>query len=70
MLNIFSFTGKNNNNNKDFQFLRQDYHPTELNTNEKMKQRLNYLHDKPVRSGIVWEPQQYKFSSAIDYYSS
>jgi len=70
MLNIFSFTCKNNNNNKDFQFWKQDYHPIELNTNEKMKQRLNYLHENPVRSGIVWEPQQYKYSSAIDYYSN
>ena len=33
MLNIFSFVGKNNNNNKDFQFWKQDYHPIELNTN-------------------------------------
>ena len=46
MLNIFSFTGKNNNSNKDFQFWKQDYHPIELNTNEKTKQRLNYIHEK------------------------
>src|SRR6478736_4575356 len=30
MLNIFSFTCKNNNSNKDFQFWKQDYHPIEL----------------------------------------
>ena len=70
MLNIFSFTGKQNNNNKDFQFWKQDYHPIELNSNEKMRQRLDYLHDNPVRSGLVWEPCQYKYSSAIDYYSN
>ena len=66
MLNIFSFTGKNNNNNKDFQFWRQDYHPVELNTNIMLKQRLDYLHENPVRSGLVWEPQHYKYSSAIN----
>ena len=70
MLNIFSFTGRNNNNNKDVQFWKQDYHPIELNTNEKIKQRLDYLHENPVRSGIVWEPQHFKHSSAIDYYSN
>ena len=70
MLNIFSFTGKNNNNNKEFQFWRQDYHPVELNTNIILKQRLDYLHENPVRSGLVWEPQHYKYSSAIDYYSN
>jgi putative transposase len=70
MLNIFSYTGKNNNNNKEFQFWKQDYHPIELNTAEKIKQRLDYLHENPVRSGLVWEPWHYKYSSAINYYTN
>lgn len=70
MLNIFSYTGKNNNNNKEFQFWKQDYHPIELDTPEKMKQRLDYLHENPVRGGLVWEPWHYKYSSAIDYYTN
>ena len=67
MLNIFSFAGKSNNNNKNYQFWRQDYHPVELNTNEKLKQRLVYLHENPARSGLVWEAWHYKYSSALDY---
>ena len=70
MLNIFSHAGKSNNNNKDFQFWKQDYHPIELNTAEKLTQRLDYLHENPVRSGLVWEPWHYKYSSAIDYYTT
>ena len=70
MLNIFSYTGKNNSNNKEFQFWKQDYHPIELDTPEKMKQRLDYLHENPVRGGLVWEPWHYKYSSAIDYYTN
>lgn len=35
MLNIFSYKGKNNNNNKEFQFWKQDYHPIQLDTPEK-----------------------------------
>ncbi len=70
MLNLFSYAGKNNNNNKDYQFWKQDYHPVELNTPEKLKERLNYLHENPVRSGLVWEPWHYKYSSAIDYYTN
>lgn len=70
MLNIFNYTGKNNNNNKEFQFWKQDYHPVELNTAEKIKQRLDYLHENPVRSGLVWEPWHYKYSSGIDYYTN
>jgi putative transposase len=67
MLNIFSFVGKGNNNNKNYQFWQQDYHPVELSTNEKLAQRLVYLHENPVRSGLVWETWHYKYSSAIDY---
>jgi REP element-mobilizing transposase RayT len=70
MLNIFSFTGRNNKNNTAFQFWKQDYHPIELDTPEKMKQRLDYLHENPVRGGLVWEPWHYKYSSAIDYYTN
>lgn len=67
MLNMFAYAGRNNNNNKDFQFWKQDYHPIELNTPKLMQQRLDYLHDNPVKAGLVWEAWHYKYSSAIDY---
>lgn len=70
MLNIFNYAGKNNNNNKNFQFWKQDYHPVELNTPAKVQQRLDYLHENPVKSGLVWEPHHYKYGSAIDYYTN
>jgi len=70
MMNLFSFAGKSNNNNKDFQFWKQDYRPIELNSAAKLKERLDYLHENPVRSGLVWEPWHYKYSSAIDYYTN
>ncbi|MGI8636155.1 MAG: hypothetical protein ACR2KZ_12205 [Segetibacter sp.] len=34
---------------------------------ETLKQKLNYLHDNPVRAGIVYQPCHYKYSSAVDY---
>ena len=70
MMNLFSFAGQNNNNNTEYQFWKQDYHPIELNTAEILKERLDYLHENPVRSGLVWEPWHYKYSSAIDYYTN
>lgn len=69
LLNMFRYRGRNNPNNKEYQFWKQDYHPIELNNNEKLQQRLDYLHENPVRSGLVWEPWHYKYSSAIDYYT-
>lgn len=70
MLSLFSFAGKSNSNNTEYQFWKQDYHPIELNTADKLKERLDYLHQNPVKSGLVWEPWHYKYSSAIDYYTN
>ncbi|HRP18080.1 MAG TPA: transposase [Ginsengibacter sp.] len=39
MLNMCRYTGRQNNNNKEIQFWKQDYHPIELNTAAKTKQR-------------------------------
>ena len=68
MLNMFGYAGKNNNSNEEYQFWQQDFHPIALDTPEKTMQRLNYLHENPVRAGIVWQAEHYKYSSAKDYY--
>jgi REP element-mobilizing transposase RayT len=69
MLNMFGFSGINNSANKEYQFWQHEFHPILLDTFEKQQQRLLYLHQNPVRAGIVWQPLDYKYSSAIDYYT-
>jgi putative transposase len=32
-----------------------------------MQQKLDYLHNNPVEEEFVFEPHEYKYSSAIDY---
>ena len=60
---------KRNSSNKDIQFWQQNNHPIELSTPFMLKQKLDYLHENPVRTGIVYEPQDYVYSSAVDYYT-
>jgi putative transposase len=69
LLWMFKRAGAKNKNNDTYQFWQQDNHPIELSTNQMMDERLNYLRTNPVKAGIVWEPQHYKYSSAIDYYT-
>jgi REP element-mobilizing transposase RayT len=69
MLNIFEYTGANNNENEHYQFWQQEYRPIALDTQEKVIQRLKYLHENPVRAGMVWFPEEFKYSSAVDYYT-
>jgi len=60
---------KKNSNNKGFQFWRQDNYPNELNTPEVTHQKLEYLHYNPVEAGFVRHPEDYLYSSVIDYFT-
>ena len=48
----------------------QDGNQPELLFSAKfMKQKLDYVHNNPVADEIVDDPEEYKYSSALDYYS-
>jgi putative transposase len=59
--------GKENSQNKDFQFWRQDNHPIELSDNKMMEQKMNYIHNNPVLAGFTDASESYLYSSARDY---
>ena len=67
MLRMMYNAGKYNSNNNDFQFWQQHNHPIELNTNELMDQKLEYIHLNPVASGFIEIPEAWIYSSARDY---
>ena len=67
MLWIFKRAGEKNSRNKGYQFWQQDNHPVELSDIEMLKQKMDYIHQNPIRAGIVLEPEDYVYSSAIDY---
>jgi REP element-mobilizing transposase RayT len=67
MLWMMERAGKKLSNNKDFQFWLQHNHPIALVNSDILLQRLNYLHNNPIVAGFVYEPQHWRFSSAIDY---
>ena len=67
MLWMFKQAGQNNSNNNKYQFWQQHNQPIELNTNDKIDQRLEYLHMNPVKAGFVSKPQEWLYSSARKY---
>ena len=69
MINMFAFAGAHKADNEQYQFWQHDYHPITLDTGEKLRDRFAYLHNNPVKAGIVWDPEHYKYSSAIDYFT-
>lgn len=42
-------------------------HSIELTDNRMIELRLNYLHNNPVEAGFVFQPEEYVYSSAINY---
>ncbi|HEX8675875.1 MAG TPA: hypothetical protein VF700_01575 [Segetibacter sp.] len=68
MLRIFKKAGKNNIRKKEYQFWQQDNHAIQLKTVESTLDKLTYLHNNPVKAGIVDKAEEYSLSSARDYY--
>jgi len=64
---IFEREGLYNPNNTDWQLWQQHSHPIDLSDPFMSKQRLDYLHNNPVKAGFVTEPQYWQWSSAFDY---
>ena len=70
MLNCFGQAGVINSNNKHFQFWQQDNHPIECSTPLVLKQKMEYIHENPVRAGFVENAEEWLYSSAGDYYKN
>ena len=70
MLDIFVKNGLASKNNHRFQFWQVGNHPILLdNDTTRFAQRLQYLHENPVRAGYVTIPEEWRYSSATDYYT-
>ncbi len=67
LLNMFEKAGKTNGNNRKYQFWQQHNNPIELDGNEMIQQKLDYLHNNPVKEGIVCDTVDFRYSSAVDY---
>ena len=51
----------------DYNKLEQDNQPKELNGNEMIDQKMDYIHNNPVAEGIIEKAEDYLYSSAKDY---
>ena len=67
MLDYFKNEAAKSSNTTNNQFWRHDNKPIELWSNEVIQQKIEYIHNNPVEGGFVFRPEDYKYSSAIDY---
>ena len=55
--------------NNEIQFWQPGNHPEEIRTREFFQQKINYIHQNPVRAGLVEKEEEYRNSSARDFYN-
>ncbi len=67
LMHMFKFYGKGNSQNETYQFWQNGNHSIELWNAEVIKQKINYMHNNPVKQGIVAKPEDYLYSSANEF---
>jgi REP element-mobilizing transposase RayT len=64
---VFKYAAGAHTRNNTFQLWTHDNHPEEIISNKFLMQKLDYIHQNPVRAGIVTNPEDYLYSSARNY---
>ncbi|MFN4147169.1 MAG: REP-associated tyrosine transposase [Runella sp.] len=67
LLDKFGFEAKRTRRAEQFKVWQDGNHPILLESNYFIEQKLNYIHQNPVRQEIVEFPEDYIYSSARDY---
>ncbi len=64
LLWMFERAGKKKGNTSKYQFWQHNNKPIELWSTAVIRQKLDYIHNNPVKAGFVTEATQWKYSSA------
>lgn len=67
LLNKFSYEAKRSGRASKFKVWKDGFHPVTLDDNEKLMQRLNYIHYNPIDAGFVEHERNWLNSSFRAY---
>ena len=67
MLKKFSFAAERVERGVNYKVWQDNFHSIELSTTDLIEQKLQYIHNNPVADEIVFEAEDYKYSSAHIY---
>lgn len=67
MLDRFRFAGTSDRKITKYRFWQEGYHLEFICSHDFYRQKLNYIHDNPVRQEMVARQEEYLYSSAVDY---
>ena len=64
MLNLFEFAAKQHKRNEKYQIWTHENHAELIYSDKFIFQKIDYIHENPVRAGIVEKAEDYVYSSA------
>ena len=70
MLHRFSWNASQHQRNHNYQVWTHENHAVEITSEKFFRQKLDYIHDNPVRAGWVQRPEEYIYSSALALYGN
>lgn len=68
MLNLFWYVGKDDKKIKYFKVWQEGNDAKEIHSTDFLDEKMNYIHNNPVRAELVANPEEYLYSSARDYF--
>ena len=67
LLRQFEHLKAKHKTDSDHQFWQEGSHPQMIESDEMMRQKLEYIHNNPVVRGFVDDPTHWRYSSARNY---
>ena len=67
-INQFKIAGENHCKPIQYKVWKDGNHAIELYSNKFIRQKINYIHQNPVKAGYTNKIEDWPFSSAIDYF--
>ncbi|MEZ5032671.1 MAG: hypothetical protein R2787_14865 [Saprospiraceae bacterium] len=67
ILHMLKYYARGSRSNRTNQFWKEDNFPTALYSDKVIWEKIHYIHQNPVRAGIVDQAEHYLYSSASNY---
>jgi len=67
LLQQLAFFRKDHKRDRDYQCWEEGSHPQLIENEQVLRQKLEYIHQNPVKRGYVDDPRHWRYSSARDY---
>ena len=67
MLDLLHYHKSADKCDREFQLWQEGSHPQQISSDEMMGQKIEYIHNNPVKRGYVDHPTHWRYSSARNY---